>query len=241
MNLKRRQELCLDGIETSLTMARIAYSRLEHAVTRHSQTVSQNRGESMVDAREVILLDAWSLIDITNRLRVLVRRTPGLEQNAFVEAFLRPTPNVEKLRNFVQHLDGEMASLVETGWPIWGALSWVWVPPEMQERRTVGIMSIIPGRLAKSGGYPLVNPVGKQIRPPVDHISLSAAGITVNLSDMFRTSTVFGSRFEAALARARETQSECSNAAQNETFLRIVLDGESTSAERAEERTTNGE
>ena len=205
-------------------MARTTYSRLHHAVTQYSQTISQNRNKSMSDIQKLILLDAWSLVDIINRLRVLVRKTPGLKQNAFVESFLRATENLEELRNFVQHLDGEVVSVAETGWPIWGSLSWVWVSPEMQEKGTVATMVIVPGRLAKSGGHPLVNPAGKEIRLPVDHISLSAAGTMVNLSEICRTSMLFGNRLDAALTRAKEIQSERSNA-QEATFLRIVLDG----------------
>jgi len=224
MSLKRQQELCLDGIETSLTMARVAYSRLELGLAWHSERTTQNLHERILDLEGLILLDAWSLIDTANRLRVLVCRAPGLEQNAFVAAFLRATEDVRKLRNFVQHLHGEMTSLEETGRTIWGSLSWLWVSPQMLKRGTVATMLMIPGRLAKSGGYPGVNPVGKRVIPPLGHICLFAADTVVNLSEISRASMLFGDRFEAALERARNTSLEYSGAVEQEAFLHIVLE-----------------
>lgn len=221
MNLKRQQELCLDGIDTSLTMVMITYSRLCQAVLQYCQPTSQS--DSTSDIQNLILLDAWSLIDITNRLRVLVRRTPGLKHNAPVELFLRATEDVEKLRHFVQHLDGEVMRLAETGWPIWGSLSWIWASPEMQKKGEVAVAIIIPGRLAKSKGYPMVNPLGKRIHGPVDHICLSAADITVNLSEITRTSILFRNRLKAALERAKETQLGQSNG-ERAVILQIAPD-----------------
>lgn len=222
MNLKRQQELCLDGIDSSLTMTMITYSRLRQAVLQYCQATSQ--GDSTSEIQKFMLLDAWSLIDITNRLRVLVRRTPGLKHNAPVKSFLRATEDVEKLRHFVQHLDGEVVRLAETGWPIWGSLSWTFVSPEMREKGQAALSIIVPGPLAKSKGYPVVNPLGKTIHGPVDHISLScAADTTVNLSETFRTSMLFRNRVQAALERAEETQIEQSNG-ERVAILQIALD-----------------
>lgn len=228
MNLKRQQELLLDGIGASLTMTVITYSRLLQAVLKYSQ--QNGDSESRSEIQQFILLDAWSLIDITNRLRVLVRRTPGLKHSAPVQSFLRATEDVEKLRHFVQHLDSEVVRLAATGWPIWGSLSWIWAPPEMQEKTQVCVLTIIPGRLAKSKGYHMVNPAGKTIHGPVDHVSLSAADTTVNLSDMFRASMLFSNRFQAALERAKEIRVEQSNGEQA-VILEIALDIENMDEE----------
>lgn len=221
MNLKREQELCLDGIETSFTMMRIAYERLCQAVLQHSQATSQ--GDSTSDIQKSILLDAWSLIDITNRLRVLVKRTPGLKHSAPFKSFLTATKDVETLRHFVQHLDGEVVGLAETGWPIWGSLSWLWASPEMQKRGEVNVVIIVPGRLAPCKDYHMVNPAGKRIHGPVDHICLSAADTTVNLSEIVRSSMLFRDRFQAALERAKEIQIEQSNG-ERVVILEIALD-----------------
>jgi hypothetical protein len=119
----------------------------------------------------------------------------------------------------VQHLDERVVDVAETGWPIWGSVSAVWASPEMQKRGEVAVQLIVPGRLAKSGGYPVVNPAGRTIHGPVDHVSLSAGGTTVNLSEMVRTSMRFGARFRAALARAKERELTQRNGRQG-----IVLD-----------------
>jgi len=202
-------------------MTMMTYSRLRQEVLQYCQAIGQS--DSTPDIQNFILLDAWSLIDITNRLRVLVRRTPGLKHNAPVKSFFGATEDVETLRHFVQHLDGEVVRLAETGWPIWGSPSWIWVSPEMQEKGVVSPMTLIPGSFARSKGYPMVNPVGKEIRLPVDHICLSVPGITVNLSETTRSSMVFRNRLRAALERAKETEVELSNG-KRPVILEIALD-----------------
>jgi hypothetical protein len=221
MSLKRQQQLCLDGIETSLAMTDVAYSRLYQTLFGSSQAIT--KGDRPSDVEHLILLDAWSLIDITNRLRVLVRRTRGLERNAPVRSFLRSTEGVEALRNFVQHLDKEAMTLAETGWPIWGSLSWLWSSPDMQKRGEVAVLLVVPGRLARSKGYPMVNPAGKTMHAPVDHICLSGAGTTVNLSEITRSSMLLGSRLQAALQGAEERQVVRRNGEQD-TILHIALE-----------------
>lgn len=220
MDRKRRQEISIDGIETSLSMAQIAYSRLLHAAELYSQ--SSASGRPSFDVRNHVLLDVWSLIDVINRLRVLVQQTTGLTQNEFVTSFLRSTARVEDLRNFVQHLDGETANVADSGWPIWGSLSWVWTTPEMQKEDEFELVLVVPGPLAQSSGYPVVNPAGKEIEVPIDHISLSVVNGIVNLSEVFRACMLFRRRFEAALEQARVLQPRQADG-QEETPLRIVL------------------
>lgn len=220
-NRKRWQEVFLHGIDTSLAMTTITYSRLCDAVLQYSQAATQ--GGLTPEINNLILLYAWSLIDITNRLRVLVRQTPGLKQNAPVQSFLKATEHVETLRHFVQHLDGEGQKLAETGWPIWGSLSWIRASFEMLEKGRCEVEVYVPGPLAKSKGYPAVNPLGKEIRAPVDHISLSVPGTTVNLSEIARCSMLFGNRLRTALDRAKQIEIERTDGAR-ETILGIILD-----------------
>lgn len=225
MNLKRPQELCLDGIETSLAMTMMTYSRLCKAVLHYSQATSLSNSAS--DTRNLTLLDAWSLIDITNGLRVFVRRTPGLKHNAPVKSFLRATEDVETLRNFVQHLDGELVGLVQTGWPLWRSRSWIWASPEMQKQGEVARPITVPGRLARAKVLPMANPAGKTVQFPVDYISLSAAGTTVNLGEITRSSKLFRKGFEAALEQASESRLELRNG-EREIVLLIALDTKKT-------------
>ena len=221
MSLKRQQQLCLDGIETCVGMTSVAYSRLRVSVWSHSEARRSSGPTSEIS--KVVLLDAWSLIDVTYKLRVLVGRTRGLKKNAAVKSFLKATDAVETLRHYVQHLDRELGGLADTGWPIWGSLSWAEPLPGGEEPTQIGISVLIPGSFAKSRGYPVVNPAGKVIEMPVDHISLSTLGATVNLSDVARATALFGQRLEAAIVRARQAQTEPSSG-DGDAILRIVLD-----------------
>ncbi len=204
MDLKRRQELYLDGLETSLVMTRICYARLRDDTEYFFR--QGKRIKSTENFQIQILLDAWSLVDTINRLRILVTQAPGLKKNSSVMLFQKDTEGVELLRHFVQHLSGEIPKLENTGWPLLGSLTWVNASPEMQAQKTVSVSLIIPGRLAKSEGYPLVNPIGLQIEPPVDHISLTASTTTIDLSDLSRSTIQFETKLKAAVARAKEYQ-----------------------------------
>ncbi len=219
MDLKRRQELSLDGIETSLVMTRICYSRLHHDIVQYCRL--GNQIESSFDFQNQILLDSWSLVDTINRLRILVSQTPGLKRNSLVVLFQKATENIEILRDVVQHINGEIPKVEDTGWPLWGSLSWIYVSPEMQAQKKVSVMLIIPGRLAKSKGHPVVNPAGKKIEPPVDYISLTASNTTIDLSHLFRTTMQFEQRFEAAIARAKKNQE---GSDEKSEIMQIVLD-----------------
>jgi hypothetical protein len=151
----------------------------------------------------------------------LVSQAPGLKKNSFVVLFQKATESIEILRDFVQHISGEIPKVEDTGWPIWGSLSWIYVSPEMQAQERMSAMVIVPGRLAKSKGIPIINPVGKRIEPPVDHLSLTASNTTIDLSDLFRNTMRFEQRFQVAMARAKENQ-EASN--EKSEIRQIILD-----------------
>ena len=221
MDLKRQQQLCLDGIRTSLAIADIASSRLHDLLLTYSE--AHGRGERTARLDDAVLLAAWSLVDVANRLRLVVDRTPGLKKNAGVKSFLKAMGGVEALRHYVQHLDTELATLAESGWPIWGSLTWTHKPTETHDTNEVTVIVLIPGSFARSDGYPVVNPAGKTLRMPIDHISLTAAGTTVNLSEVAHACGVFGRRLEAAVETAEETEIEQSSG-EVSRILRIALD-----------------
>ena len=196
MDIKRRQELFLDAIETSLVMAKVSYARLYQGLVQKSNPTETN---SLVDYPKVILLDAWTFVDTINRLRILVSQMPGLKKNSRVTQFQKATESTEILRDFVQHVNAEIPKVENTGWPIWGSISWVYLSFDLDGKPKILIQSIIPGRLAKVKGIPMVNPVGKSLEIPIDHISLSATGVTLNLSDIHRLVVEFEKRFLVAL------------------------------------------
>ncbi len=226
MSLKRRQELFLDGIDTSFQMTQMAYQRLCHAVLGYSQAAVQSDSRTL--HQNAILLYSWALVDTINRLRVLVMQTPGLKRDAPVKSFLRTTQDVEALRNFVQHLPGEVMALADTGRPIWGSLSWLWVPPDTQPPAKIESVLLVPGTLATSKGYQMVNPAGKTFRTPVDHITLSAGDTRSDLSEVTRSSLLFAQRFQAGVERARRAQDK-RIASDPDVFLQIALECEEDS------------
>lgn len=188
-------------------MALMTYARLRAAclhyqpVDEESEERSQEHGETPGTVTN-ILLQSWSFIDSVNRLRVLLQAAPGFKKNApGLQVLLRATENVEGLRNYVQHLGEESLKVAERGHPIWGSLSWV--ETRSADTRTVAARLLIPGRLAVSSGYPMVNPAGKSIRPPIDLISLTANELTVSLTDAADAVARFRRRLELALGRGQ--------------------------------------
>ncbi len=194
MDISRRQELFFDGIEISVEMAKVCYSRLYNDILEYSKNSAEKKDQPITQS--TILLDSWSLIDLLNRLRILITQTPGLKKTTFVKAFLQKLNSIEFYRDFVQHINGEIPKVEDSGWPIWGSLSWVYAPREALEQKLVFSLTMIPGRLAKCKGVPVVNPAGKKLQFPVDHISLSiSSSQTVNLSEIYGSTIIFGDKF----------------------------------------------
>lgn len=200
MNLKRRQEVFLDGIDFSLDMAKTCYSRLALSVQRFSHLMNQEK-ELPGELKKIIFLDAWSLVDIVNRLRILVSQTPGLKKNSFVISFQKATKDIEIFRDFIQHVDGEIRNEKNSGWPIWGALSWIYITTEKKI-----FVSGTTGGSFTNFESPIINPAGKNIQPPVDHILLSISDIAIDLSETFDAIMNFAKRFQSGLVQAKDIQ-----------------------------------
>jgi hypothetical protein len=205
--LPRRQVLYLDAIEESFGMASLAYERLRESLVAWMSVPEPAEGsaapppDAMSRLGSAILLDAWSLVDVFNRLRVLVDSMPGLKKSSpGVKSFLHSLGPIENLRNAVQHLYGEVPKIVDTGHPIWGSLSWA-VPP-VQPGDVLRAAAFVPGTLAPVKGIPVVNPVGRYCEPPVGLIELTAAGTTVSVSEMMAAVLRFGDRLERATRAA---------------------------------------
>jgi hypothetical protein len=105
---------------------------------------------------------------------------------------------VEAPRNAVQHLDGEIEELLDSGRPAWGSLSWVNMTAPDAKRLSVGLL--LPGTLAPTHGVPVVNLLGREIEMPVGLATLTAAGVTVCLSQVVAAVE----RFSGPLERGAE-------------------------------------
>jgi len=168
---KRNVLLFCDGIRYSIEMARMAYTRLSDTLLTLSTYYLKPDlpGEEMPFLTLSATADAWSIVDCVNRLRNLLGRTPGLKQKSpQLQLFFRKTKDVDELRNSIQHLEGEIAGQYsQQKLFAWGVLSWL-VPKGPE---SCLVLQLCPGTFVE-GIRPLVNPVGRLLRQPIDHITL---------------------------------------------------------------------
>lgn len=199
LNLDRAQMLLLDGISTSIDMTIVAYRQLQAALLEHVKATDQ--GTSSRAATVVAVMNAWTVVDVVHRLRLLVRRLRGLRHGPAVRVFLNTAQLVEPLRHAVQHLDGQIERLLHNGRPIWGSISWAYMEsPDAKEFRTLLLM---PGTLGPRFKLPIVNPAGREMEVPIGLVTLTAAeGQDVCLSDIVPAVRLFGIRLERAAAAA---------------------------------------
>ena len=209
MNLRRRQDLCLDAIEHSFSMANIAYAR----IVRFCQ---DDLPEGAGGKEDELVLDAWSFVDVLKRLRSILEHTPGLKAGTALTEFLQASASVVNFRHHHQHMEEKTAQVAPSGRPIWGAFSWAVVEPDKNHFR-IGVY--LPGRAAKTEGVTAVNPAGREFRANVDHFQVTVGDTTLKISDMYYLLRAFQERFTAALrvAQPRFTSS-------GEEFLGIYLD-----------------
>ncbi len=197
--LRRRQKLMLDGIGISIDMATMSYARLQASLLAWTQGVVQGQPQPTAGAA-LIMMDAWMIIDAVNRLRALVAATRGLKRGPAVVSFNRSVEGVETLRNAVQHLIGEVEELEKNGHPLWGSLSWNYL--ESPATGTGSILLLVPGTVAVTEGLPMVNPLGREVEIPIGLITLTAAEVTVCLSDVLQAVERFAERLEHVAATA---------------------------------------
>jgi hypothetical protein len=119
----RRAAFYLDGLRYSLSMADIAVKRLQPTLDNVARLHDANEDtEAQISSA---LLDAWSLIDMCHRARELVQSTPTLPHKLpGIQIFLRATPQIENLRQYVQHFRSGIPKLPDSWSPLWGSLSW---------------------------------------------------------------------------------------------------------------------
>jgi hypothetical protein len=116
--------LCLDGLRFACGICTASYRR---ALDRLRTFETADVVEKGAPSHEIMLAvgEIWSVVDSANRVRVLVQRTPHLRRlSPEVELFLRATANVEKMRNYMQHIDQEISQTSDCPTPLWGSISW---------------------------------------------------------------------------------------------------------------------
>lgn len=185
----RRQILFLDGIAVSIRVVDMTYGGLCQGL--------QKKETNNDEAVSYLVISAWSFIDAAHRLQALVRQMPGLKHSAPVKSFLKCFDPVTDLRNVYQHLSTEIGAIVDSGFPAWGALSWL----EYVSPKKFNVRGQTLGRISTEVTLKAINPADiKTMMPPIDHVYLEASGLWVNLSDLYRGCEVFAGRLEKAVA-----------------------------------------
>ena len=221
--LPRQQTLCFDGIRYSVDMAELAYSRLKtnRFILTDAPSDAPERNNRMAFVATV--QDAWSVIDSLHRLASLLKQTRDLKQNTpALQAFYRQMSSIEDLRNGVQHLNTEINSLIASDLPVWGDLAWVAQPdPEKQELHC-GLLTA--GTVFQRDGSNLVNPAGRLFNAPIDHITLTAFGHSVNLSDTMAQVERLVRRLEGSIEESVKQMPDASGHPGSDIVLVAVMD-----------------
>ena len=124
VELDRRTVLYFDGIRYCFHIFDLTCARL----TESLRTLSSGDQASalLADRIAAAIADAWTLIDVTHRLRELLSQAPRLKKSSpELQVFLRCTEAVEGLRHFYQHFRTGIDQFAVAGAPLWGSLSWV--------------------------------------------------------------------------------------------------------------------
>ena len=167
-NMDKKQILFLDGIRYSIEMANLAYVRLLNTLSTF-----QPQKENKVDRRESFtsaILDAWSIIDSVNRLRILLRQMPKMKQKlSNLVLFYKNTDSVGDLRNTIQHLNNDIETFLQNKQPIWGVINWV-IP--VNQKSMLGYICSLKAGTLMEGNTEFLNPLGETIKYPIDLVTL---------------------------------------------------------------------
>jgi hypothetical protein len=193
--LPRKQVLFYDALSQSFEIIERTYRGLQATLAEHALGTETSQRATMGDA----LIASWGMVDALHRVGRLLARTPGLKQGPAVTSIRKAIVPVEDLRHEMQHLDEHIDAIAETPMPVWGCLTWATVVDE----NTVASSVLMPGHITE-GTFQLINPAGRRVEPPVDLVTLSAAGKQVDLSELHRATAAFAERFERGAATAWE-------------------------------------
>jgi len=176
-SLHPKQRVAVDGVRLALDMLSEAWSRLSVEL----EALSLNPEAPLTrDRLARVYMNAWIVIDVIHRLRLLLLAMPGLKRTPEVELAIRAFEQVGELRDGFQHIYERMQDAVTEGRPLWGSLSWVWSPLE-----TLGVkakvFSIVIGGI-RPGKVPMLNPLGKELTVPLGAVTAYAFGHSADLS-----------------------------------------------------------
>ncbi len=197
------QRVWLDAIRGSCEMAELTYQRLRHVL---AQLINEQGTRKDGDGLpfHVAMSDAWTFVDVINRLRIILIHQPrsmrptsedkdqpkpekvGPSFKDKRNAFLAELDGLEDIRNAVQHLDGEIDSLAQEGIAVWGSLTWYVPIQDHADRLQCKVYGLTPGPLTTGQNVLWDHPQGETIERPLGRIRLHAHRKTLNLSKLRR-------------------------------------------------------
>lgn len=174
MDLSRRQILYFDGIRYAAEMINLSYNRLFAQLMEIGAT---DRDVTTLDIATA-MLDAWSIVDSTNRFRDLVKQTPGLRNEPWQRILLANTSEVDDMRNGIQHIEGNIGDLAANSRQVWGYLRWA----QMNAGSHTGWWYVMtPGSVFRDDKFMVAGPVNLPRGVPPGAIRLMAFGKDVYL------------------------------------------------------------
>ncbi len=177
----KRLVFYLDGIRYSFGMIKIAHDRLRETI--YSLQTKNWEKKYLCTVTPSIMLDAWSVIDSVHRLRNLLMQVPLLKKNSpELRIFYDKTKGIEDLRNTIQHLRNEAEDFLDKNLPAMGILTWVVLLKPNDE--SASLYALVAGTTYPNVLYQFVNPLGKVIQSPVDHITIMLGNHSASISDV---------------------------------------------------------
>lgn len=203
--LHEKQRAWLEGVRFSVEILDLKIRRLIGTLAGLLQLASNARDEVAQEKIQVIagdaysaaIADAWTALDAAWRLkRFLIDGRfpmqgisppvpPSEDDVVLLRPFRDALNGVKKLRDQYQHLDNNVDSALTEAGGVWGFVSWVTGTPA--DHTKVHSHLLVPNSTVIGETYfPMVNPAGKTMHGPIDHVTINAFGLSVSLSELHR-------------------------------------------------------
>lgn len=176
-NMPPVQIVSFEALRFALEMTNIVAVRLFSSLEAISLAAPQP------PTQEACMGDAWAMADHVWRLAKLLERARGLKQTPELKSELRALRQVEGLRHHYEHMEREILAAADHQKPLWGTLSWVWWE---RGADTFKSFTMLPGSPRDGLTGSILNPAGKQFTHPLDLVTLDAAGVSIDLSGLWR-------------------------------------------------------
>ncbi len=182
-NVRAQQAVFVDGIRHAVEVMDVGFGRLRAGLTQLALRPPAGADLPLVGA--TLFLDAWAVVDATDRFRQLYQGFPGMSRGAAtpgVTPLQEALESFRKLRNVGDHIAQNADRVVAKGGAAVGELSWL-TGKQIQPEFIAWHCVLRPGTLKSEPTLP-TEPIESALDWPTDNICLSAGGHTANLSQV---------------------------------------------------------